>query len=291
MKHIENESLTGERPLFALKQARLDNVSISPGPELGESALKHSSQVEAHNCNFSGKYPFWHTSEALIADCKFEEGGRAAIWYAEDLTMRDTLVIAPKMFRQSQRLNILRSQFPHAQETLWDCSDVSLEDVSFEEADYLFMDSHNLDITGMNLKGNYSFQKVSNVVIRNSHIESKDAFWDSEDITVYDSTVIGEYLGWHSRNLKFVNCRIESLQGLCYAENLVLENCTLANSTLCFEYSNVNATINGHVESIFNPTSGSITADSIGEIRFDEHCVNATACKKISVNSKDKETA
>ena len=40
---------------------------------------------------------------------------------------------------------------------------------------------------------------------------------------MYDSVVDGEYLGWHSRNLRLVNCRISGTQALCYAENLVLE--------------------------------------------------------------------
>ena len=33
-----------------------------------------------------------------------------------------------------------------------------------------------------------------------------------------------------------------------------------------FEYSDVDATIKGHIESITNPRSGTIRADSIGEI-------------------------
>lgn len=35
---------------------------------------------------------------------------------------------------------------------------------------------------------------------------------------------------------------------------------------LSFEYSEVEATINGHITSVKNPKSGTITADSVGEI-------------------------
>lgn len=62
-----------------------------------------------------------------------------------------------------------------------------------------------------------------NVTIRNSNILSKDAFWNSENITVYDSFISGEYLGWNAKNLTLINCTIESLQGMCYIDNLVMK--------------------------------------------------------------------
>ena len=34
------------------------------------------------------------------------------------------------------------------------------------------------------------------------------------------------------RILRFINCTIESLQGLCYIDNLVMKNCKLINTTL-----------------------------------------------------------
>lgn len=83
-----------------------------------------------------------------------------------------------------------------------------------DKGDYLFMHGENMDIDGFRLNGNYSFQYCRNVVIRNAEIHSKDAFWNTEDVTVYDSVVDGEYLGWHSRNLRLVNCRISGTPGV-----------------------------------------------------------------------------
>ncbi len=103
---------------------------------------------------------------------------------------------------------------------------------------------------------------------------SKDAFWNSKNIEVRDSIITGEYLGWHSENLKLVNCQISSLQGLCYARNLVLENCTLTDSDLVFEYSCVNADVRGRIDSIKNPGCGKIVCDSIGELILDEKIIN-----------------
>ena len=63
-----------------------------------------------------------------------------------------------------------------------------------------------------------------------------------------------------------MNCTIESLQGLCYIDNLVMKNCKLINTTLAFEYSSVDADITGEVDSVMNPSSGRISAEAIKEL-------------------------
>ncbi|MCH5232320.1 MAG: DUF3737 family protein [Muribaculaceae bacterium] len=276
MKTIRNEEFGGERPLFATHDLRLENVVI----HAGESALKECSDIEAIGCRFEGKYPFWHVYKFYIKDCFFTEGARAALWYSRNLVMRDTMVEAPKMFREMENLDIENVEIPNALETLWHCKDVKLRNVKVAKADYLFMHSHNIDIKDYHQEGNYSFQYCSNVVIRDAEIFSKDAFWGTENVTVYDSTISGEYLGWHSKNLKLVNCRIGGTQALCYARNLVMENCTMdTDADLCFEYSDVHADIRGHVTSIKNPRSGKIVADSIGEIILDENIKSPANCE------------
>ena len=66
------------------------------------------------------------------------------------------------------------------------------------------------------------------------------------------------------KNLTLINCTIESLQGMCYIDNLVMKNCTLINTTLAFEYSNVDVQVNGKIDSVMNPSRGIIRADEIG---------------------------
>ena len=108
--------------------------------------------------------------------------------------------------------------------------------------------------------------------IRNAVINSKDAFWDTENVTVYDSEINGEYLGWHSKNLRLVNCKISGTQPLCYAHDLMMENCTMADDCdLAFEYSSVQATINSPIRSVKNPRTGNIVAESFGIIILDEN--------------------
>ena len=226
MELIRNKSYGGERPLFASRDLRLENVVILPG----ESALKECSNIEAVSCEFQGKYPFWHVDGFRVENCTFREGARAALWYSRRLVMKDTRVEAPKMFREMEDLTLENVVIPDAQETLWHCKGARLKNVEVANADYLFMYSSDISIEDYRQQGNYSFQYCRNVEIRNAVIHSKDAFWGTEDVTVYNSEIHGEYLGWHSRRLRLVNCRISGTQPLCYATDLVMENCTMAVS-------------------------------------------------------------
>ncbi|MDE6759473.1 MAG: DUF3737 family protein, partial [Lachnospiraceae bacterium] len=87
-----------------------------------------------------------------------------------------------------------------------------------------------------------------------------------KNVTVRNSIVKGEYLGWFSEGLTLINCKIIGTQPLCYCKNLKLVNCTMENTDLAFEYSEVEADIQGHVDSIKNPKSGRIVVDRVGEI-------------------------
>lgn len=275
MKTIKDTEFGGERPLFANHDLRLENVTI----HAGESALKECSNIEAIHCRFEGKYPFWHVDGFVVKDCLFTEGARAALWYSRDLVMTDTLVEAPKMFREMTGIKLENVRIPDAQETLWHCHDVELKNVDVAHADYLFMHSSDIRISNYQQRGNYSFQYCKNVEIRNAHIDSKDAFWGTEDVTVYDSELNGEYLGWHSKRLRLVRCKISGTQALCYCHDLVMEDCEMApDCDLTFENSTVHATIKGNITSVKNPKSGEIVADSIGEIILDENIKAPADC-------------
>lgn len=276
MELIKDKEFEGERPLFAAHDIKLDNVTV----HAGESALKECRNVEAVNCRFEGKYPFWHVDGFTIKDCLFTQGARAALWYSKGLLMTDTMVEAPKMFREMDGIELENVKIPDVQETLWHCRNVKIKNVEVANADYLFMHSDNIKIEDYRQDGNYSFQYCRNVEIRNAVINSKDAFWNTENVTVYDSELNGEYLGWHSVNLRLVNCRISGTQPLCYAHNLVMENCVMAEDCdLAFEESELNAEVNSVIRSVKNPTTGVIRAKGYGEIIIDENIKAPADCR------------
>lgn len=275
-KEIKNAEFGGERPLFASHNLLLDHVTI----HAGESALKCCSDIVARHCRFEGKYPFWHVKGFEITDCLFTEGARAALWYSSALKMRDTQVDAPKMFREMDGVDLERVNIPDAAETLWHCRDIRIRDCDIRKADYLFMHCADIDIDRYHQQGNYSFQYCKNAVIRNAEIDSKDAFWNTEDATVYDSKLIGEYLGWHSHRLHLVRCHIDGTQPLCYCHDLILEDCTFGpEADLAFEDSTLRATLKSSPVSIKNPRSGSITLPSECKIIKDENILAPADCK------------
>ena len=255
---ITDEKFTEERALFQGHDLEIDGCVF----EEGESPFKESKNISAKKSLFRWKYPFWYAENIDLDEVTFFDGARAGVWYTNHFKMKNSIVEAPKEFRRCDDISLENVEIPNALETLWNCKNVSLKDVR-AHGPYFAMGCENMAVDGLTLIGDYSFDGVKNMEIRNSHLASKDAFWNSENVTVYDSFITGEYLGWNAKNLTLVNCTIESLQGMCYVENLVMKNCRLINTTLAFEYSSCDAQINGSIESVLNPSSGTIKADKI----------------------------
>ena len=281
-KKIENQYLTGEHSLFNEAHLQVDNTIFGNG----ESPLKEANDIQISNSNFQWKYPLWYGNDITASNCTWSEMARAGVWYTNNLTVKDTLIEAPKNFRRCNALILENVFLPNAQETLWSCQNVVMKNVS-AKGDYFAMNTTNMKLDNFNLAGNYSFDGAKDVEIHNSKLLSKDAFWNSENVTVYDSYISGEYLGWNSKNLTLINCTIESLQGMCYAENLVMKNCTLINTTLAFEYSSVDVQVNGNIDSVINPKSGIIKADMIGELIMDKSKVDVTKTQIICDDVKN----
>ena len=261
MKKIGQERLTGERALFAARDCEIEETIFDDG----ESPLKESRNISLRACMFKWKYPLWYAKEIDVRDSTWFDMARAGVWYSERVQVTDCAIEAPKNFRRCHDLTLRHVSFANAAETLWECDGVTLSDVT-AKGDYFAMNSRNMTADNLTLYGNYSFDGCRNLTVRNSRLLSKDAFWNCEDVRAENCFISGEYLGWNTKRLTLVDCTVESLQGLCYVEDLVLRNCRLLNTTLAFEYSTVDAEIVGRVDSVKNPTSGRIVADEIGEL-------------------------
>ncbi len=275
-QEYRQEYLTGERALFKGEGLRIYDTIFADG----ESPLKESRDIELYGCMFKWKYPLWYSRDITVKNSTWFEMARAGVWYTRNITVEDSAIEAPKNFRRCGDVTLRNVSFPNAAETLWSCDGVTLERVT-AKGDYFAMNSQNIEVQDLTLYGNYSFDGARNVVIRNSRLLSKDSFWNSENVTVYDSFISGEYLGWNARNLTLIGCTVESLQGMCYIENLVMKNCKLLNTTLAFEYSTVDADITGRIDSVLNPSGGIIRADSIAELTIERDKVNPSKTKII----------
>ena len=275
-KEIRQQYLTGERPLFMGKDLKIYDTIF----DNGESPLKESRNIELYGSMFKWKYPLWYSKDILAEDCTWFEMARAGVWYTDNITVRNAVIEAPKNFRRCHGVVLENVDFPNAQETLWSCEQVKMDRVT-AKGDYFAMNCTDMKLNDFKLVGNYSFDGAKNVEIHNAKMLSKDAFWNSENVTVYDSFISGEYLGWNAKNLTLVNCTIESLQGMCYIDNLVMKNCKLINTTLAFEYSTVDADIHGKIDSVLNPSGGTIRAEHIGDLIIEKDKIDSSKTKII----------
>ena len=268
MKQIKGKSFGGERPLFGIKDTRLEDITITDG----ESGIKCCKNIEADNCKFYGKYPWWHVDGSVITNCYFDPASRSAIWYSNDMVMKDCIIDGPKFFREMNNLTLENVTINDADETFWKVNGLKLHNVTLHDGTYPFMFSNDIYVDGLQSDSKYVFQYCKNVEVHNAKITTKDSFWECENVTVYDSVLDGEYLAWHSKNVRLVRCHIAGEQPLCYLDGITLEDCTFdAACDRAFEDSrNINASIKGSITEIKNPISGSIIADSIGNITYDE---------------------
>ncbi len=258
-----------ERPLFAVCGVTVEDCIF----EAGESPLKEVSDVQVHGGKFLWKYPLWYAANSRVTGTYFGEMARAGVWYGKDLSLESCRIDAPKIFRRCSGLVLKDIEIPNAAETLWNCEQVTLEDLTVT-GDYFGMGCKDIQVKNLTLNGNYSFDGCRNLTIEHSRLLSKDCIWNSENVTIRDSYIEGEYLAWNSKHVTLINCEIKSLQGLCYVEDLKLEGCRLAGTSLAFEYSTVDAEIIDQVDSVMNPSSGRIRVPVIDKLIMDKSKVD-----------------
>lgn len=271
MQVIENRDFDQERALYGIKGAIVRNCKFD-GPADGESALKETSCMQINGCYMNLRYPLWHANKAVVSDCEITDKCRAAFWYDNDITIRNCRINGIKAIRECKKVGLFNTVV-NSSEFIWKCKSLILKDVTIENSEYPFFEVLSAKITGLSMKGKYSFQYCNKIIIENSMLDTKDAFWHSKNIVVRDSVIKGEYLAWYSENLRFINCHIIGTQPFCYCRNLVFENCVMEGCDLAFERSSVKADVKGRIESVKNVISGKITADEIGTLIMDPSVV------------------
>ena len=283
MKKVFKQGLyTGERALYDTHEADIIDSTFDDG----ESPLKECSHLEVTDTEFRWKYPLWYGEHITCKNIHTLVTARSGIWYTKHLRISDSLLEGPKYFRRCEDVTLENVELPNAQETFWKCDKVTLRNVK-AKGDYFCFNCENVFVDHLELDGNYAFDGAKNVRITNSVLNSKDSFWNTKNLTVTNCKIIGEYLAWNSKNVTLINCEIESNQGLCYIDRLVLKNCSLNNTDLCFELcKDIDAEVNSHVISIKNPISGKIRVKSVGEIILHKEMIDPSRTVIVVENEK-----
>ena len=271
-----SETHDEERAFYGIKDAVVKNCKID-GPADGESAFKECKNILVEDTYLNLRYPFWHVDDVKIINCHMTENCRAALWYDNGVVIKDSKMHGIKALRECKNIQIKDTDII-SPEFAWRSHNITVENTTLE-GEYPFFECTDMEIDGLKMKGKYSFQYIENVTFRKCNLDTKDAFWHAKNITIEDSVIKGEYLAWYAENIRFVRCKIIGTQPLCYCKGLVLEDCEMEGCDLSFERSEVVANVKGHIDSVKNPITGSVHADSIGEIILEEEIVTPGKCK------------
>ena len=274
MNRIANQTYEEERALYNINDTSIESCTFK-GELDGESVLKECSDINVMSCSFYLRYPLWHASRYRVDNTSFLEPSRAPLWYCSYGDISRTKIYSVKALRECINTSITDS-YIKSEEFGWKCTSIRMNNSSLEGF-YAFFESKDIDINNIDFKGKYSFQYTEDVTIKNSRLDTKDAFWHSKRVTVINSIIKGEYLGWFSEGLTIINCKIIGTQPLCYCKNLKIIDSEMIDCDLSFEYSEVDASIKGHIDSIKNPKSGRIVVDSVGEIIKDHSIMDIEA--------------
>ena len=274
MNTIEHQTFDSERALYHLCHTRVKDCTFA-GPADGESVLKETRAIEVDGCSFSLRYPLWHAKQYSLRDSQLDEKTRAALWYSDDGIIEQTGISGVKALRECSN-TVIRNCRICSPEFGWKTDHTTVLD-SRIESEYIFLDAKHITAERLDFKGKYSFQYVEDLEIRNSQLDTKDAFWHAKHVTVTDSVIKGEYLAWFSEGLTLIRCKIIGTQPFCYCKDLRLIDCEMLDCDLSFEYSDVQADIIGHIDSVKNPRSGRITADSIGAVIREDPVMECSA--------------
>ena len=267
MKIYKNERFGEERALYGVDGVELVECSFD-GIEDGESALKEGKNIKCDKVFFNLRYPLWHDIGVLIESSEMTELCRAALWYSDNIDIKNSKLHGIKALRECKNIKIENSDVKSV-EFGWLSHKIDVKSTKFQ-GEYFMLQAKEIHMQDSSLLGKYSFQYIENSVFENCNFDTKDAFWHAKNVVVRNSVVKGEYLAWYCENVTFENCTIIGTQPLCYCKGLKLINCTMIDCDLSFEKSEVEADIVGDIVSVKNVYSGYVKADSIGEIIVDD---------------------
>ena len=139
-----------ERALYHLQNADVTDC-VFAGPADGESVLKETADVGLKNCRFSLRYPLWHVKGFTMTESSMDDKTRAAIWYAENGDITDSVLEGIKAVRECAHIRLERCQV-ESQEFGWKSQDITLIDTNIV-SEYLFLDSRDVKLRGVKMKG------------------------------------------------------------------------------------------------------------------------------------------
>ena len=147
---VENETFDEERAFYGARNVKVKSVKID-GPRDGESAFKECRDVECTDCYFNLRYPFWHNHNLKINNSEMTEFCRAALWYSENIDIRNVKMHGIKALRECKNVNIADCHIV-SPEFGWSVHGINMRN-SHAESEYFMMRSSSIKFKNVDFKG------------------------------------------------------------------------------------------------------------------------------------------
>ena len=284
---IENIQTGEYRVFYGSKNVQFRNITID-GIEQGEGAFVECRNITIEDTKIFLNYTLWHCHNLAVYKSFFDSKTRSSMWYCENVEIVNSKLNTVKACRNCSNLT-LKDCTINSEDFGWKCEGVNITNCKISGINP-FLDSSNVIADETELNGKFMFQYSDNIKILNSIVDSKDCFWHGKNVYCKNCKLVGENIGWYSENCIFENCHIDSIRPFCYCKKLKLINCTMSNCSGSFEYSDVDADIKGHVDSIKNLLSGKVVVDSLGEYVQAEQIRECKGIIEIKSKEEEQET-
>ena len=237
MELVKDKKFGGERPLFAQHDLRLENVTITDG----ESGIKQCQNMEAYDCKFYGKYPWWHVDGAYIENCYFALDSR---WKVNGIKIKNVKLHGgtyPFMFSENIYVDGLES-----------------------DSKYVFQYCKNVEVHYAKILTKDSFWECENVTVYDSVLDGEYLAWHSKNVRLVNCHLAGEQLLCYTENLVLENCTIDPMCDRMFEYSTV-------EADIKGHIENIKNPTSGH---IIADSIGSITIDE--NVRQPNNCVIET---------------
>ena len=102
MIKYKNKYFEGERILYGINDAELEGITFGHG----ESPLKEVNNVRLKDSIFTWKYPLWYDDHVEVENTTFEIMSRSGIWYTKNISIKNSALQAPKLFRRASHIRL-----------------------------------------------------------------------------------------------------------------------------------------------------------------------------------------
>lgn len=115
-----------------------------------------------------------------------------------------------------------------------ECSDVNILDSTFDSVEFGWQ-SNNLDLVNSSVIGNYAFLHSNTIKLNNVYLKGKYSFQYVTDLYIIDSVLDTKDAFWHAKNVLVENSEVLGEYLAWYAENVKFVNCHIKGTQpICY---------------------------------------------------------